>query len=107
MSQTSDPSGFLYVITHPKYPGWVKIGQTINPASRLRSYQTGDPERAYRLYVAAPTLGRRHAEWATHQTLRRLGYAKRHEWFNATADVAERAVRRAIAEADAEFAPRR
>lgn len=83
----------------------MKIGQTTNTRSRLSSYQTGDPDRGYRLYVAAPTLGRRHAEWIAHKTLRRLGYEKKHEWFCVSAEVAERVVRRAVAEADLEFAP--
>ncbi len=105
LPETSDPSGFLYVVTHPKHPGWVKVGQTINTRSRLSSYQTGDPDRGYLLYVAAPTLGRRHAEWLAHKTLLRLGYEKKNEWFRVSAEVAERVVRRAVAEADLEFAP--
>jgi hypothetical protein len=106
LAQTSDPAGFIYVIAHPKFPGWVKVGQTTNTRSRLSSYNTGDPERGYRLYVAAPTLGRRHAEWLAHKSLRRLGYAHKGEWYDATAEVAERVVRRAAAQADEEFSPR-
>ncbi|WP_072338944.1 GIY-YIG nuclease family protein [Devosia enhydra] len=106
MGQTSDPSGYVYVITHPHFPGWVKVGQTNDPRRRLSSYNTGDPDRGYHLYVAAPTLGRRHAEWLAHKTLRRLGYAKKGEWFDAPPAKAESVVRRAAAQADEEFDPR-
>lgn len=45
--------GFLYIIAHPRLPG-MKIGRAFNPESRLRSYQTGCPERAYELLHVSP-----------------------------------------------------
>lgn len=33
---------YMYIVTHPKYPGWVKIGKTTqDPKSRLRGYDNG------------------------------------------------------------------
>lgn len=44
--------GFVYVIHHPQLVG-VKIGRAFDPASRLRNYQTGCPQRAYKLYYTS------------------------------------------------------
>lgn len=38
---------YIYVIIHPKFEGWIKLGRTINLANRLRSYQTNCPNREY------------------------------------------------------------
>jgi hypothetical protein len=44
--------GFVYVISHPRLPG-VKVGKAFDADRRLATYQTGCPERAYRLeYVS-------------------------------------------------------
>lgn len=97
---TSDPTGFVYLIVHPAFPGWVKIGSAVDPARRLGTYNTGDPLRRYRLLVSVATGHRRHAEWLAHERLRRLGYDKRGEWFDVAPALAERVVRRAVAQAD-------
>jgi ubiquitin C-terminal hydrolase len=40
---------YIYVISHPKFKGWVKIGRAIDVNKRLDSYQTGCPNREYKL----------------------------------------------------------
>ena len=57
----SDPSdtsivthGFVYVIYNPVWDGWYKIGKTDDLDKRLRSYQTGDPHRAYKICYEMP-----------------------------------------------------
>jgi len=47
--RTATIEGFVYVIMNPAWPGMVKIGSALDPESRLRNYQTGDPHRAYEL----------------------------------------------------------
>jgi len=42
--------GYLYVITNPAWPSFVKIGRSVNITSRIKTYQTGDPYRGYELY---------------------------------------------------------
>jgi hypothetical protein len=44
--------GYLYVITNPAWPGFVKIGRSTNVTSRHRTYQTASPHRDYQLYYA-------------------------------------------------------
>jgi len=42
-SRSNQPSGWLYIITSPKWNGWAKIGITRNLSSRLSTYNTGVP----------------------------------------------------------------
>ena len=41
--------GYVYIITNPAWPGWIKIGKAIDATDRLRSYQTYSPFRDYSL----------------------------------------------------------
>jgi hypothetical protein len=41
--------GFVYIIYNPAFEGWYKIGKADNLEARLRTYQTGDPHRAYKV----------------------------------------------------------
>ena len=40
-------AGFVYVVTHPKHTGVVKIGSTQDCEDRLGSYQTYCPDRSF------------------------------------------------------------
>ena len=40
---------YVYVISHKKYKGWYKVGIANNVNSRLNSYQTSDPNRAFKI----------------------------------------------------------
>jgi hypothetical protein len=42
-------SGFVYCIVNPAFDGYVKVGITKDINNRLAVYQTGDPNRAYRI----------------------------------------------------------
>jgi len=42
-TRSNSPEGWLYVVTNPKWPEWVKIGITRDLAKRLSSYNTGAP----------------------------------------------------------------
>lgn len=39
---------YLYIITHPKFSGWIKLGRTNNLANRLNTYNTGCPFKEYK-----------------------------------------------------------
>jgi len=39
---------YIYLIIHPKFDGWVKIGRTVNLVNRLLTYQVGCPNREYK-----------------------------------------------------------
>ncbi|QDH47329.1 hypothetical protein SB_095 [Salmonella phage vB_SenS_SB9] len=41
--------GYVYAITNPAFPGWVKIGASVDAETRLNQYQTYSPHRDYKL----------------------------------------------------------
>lgn len=47
--QAGTREGFVYVMTNPAWPGYVKVGRALDPFDRLASYQTSDPNRAYEI----------------------------------------------------------
>lgn len=79
--------GFVYVITHPAWPEYCKVGRAFDPESRLRGYQTGCPNRAYRLRYAAYFPDCVAAEKLIHDTL--ADYRAEGEWFRIPASVVE------------------
>ena len=80
--------GFVYVITHPAFPEYVKIGRAFDPESRLSGYQTGCPHRAYELKYAVYFEDCHTAERLIHDTL--ADYRAEGEWFRMLPTVAER-----------------
>lgn len=85
--QANTPEGFIYVITNPAWPGFSKVGRALDPEDRLRSYQTGDPHRAYVLegYFYAPD--RKATEKKVHNALEKFRL-ETSEWFRVPAKVA-------------------
>ena len=47
--------GVLYIISHPRMEG-IKIGRAFDADSRLNNYQTGCPNREYRLEYVSPYI---------------------------------------------------
>lgn len=86
------PSGYLYGIVHPSWPGYVKIGKARSPRHRLNTYQTGDPHRRYSLAWAIHTPAYHHAEWFIHEHLLGLRVGNT-EWFQLHPDDAFNLVR--------------
>ena len=41
--------GYLYIISNPAHPGFLKIGVTEDIKSRLNVYQVSDPKRQYKI----------------------------------------------------------
>lgn len=66
VQRTDVADGFVYIITHPAWPDFLKIGCAINPESRLKDYQTYCPHRAFRLEHAVYCSDRRVAEAIVH-----------------------------------------
>ena len=81
-------SGYLYIITNPAFPGFVKIGVTENIDARLRTYQTADPKRAYKIefYIAHPDCYE--AEKRIKEMMKYFALSQRNEWYEVSLDVA-------------------
>ena len=54
--------GAVYVIANPAWPDYLKIGMTVDTESRLSSYQTYDPHKAFYIKTYEFCLDRRDAE---------------------------------------------
>jgi hypothetical protein len=72
--------GYVYVITNPAWPEWVKIGMAIDAEDRLNGYQTSSPMRDYQLVHAIATPDRAKAERVAHKAAAMCG-EKQGEWF--------------------------
>ena len=72
--------GYVYVITNPAWPEWVKIGMAIDAEDRLNGYQTSSPMRDYQLVHAIATPDRARAERVAHKAAAMCG-ERQGEWF--------------------------
>lgn len=62
--------GYIYIIENTvANHGLIKIGTAIDPESRLNSFQTADPYRAFRLRFSSYTSNRRQLESMVHDQL--------------------------------------
>jgi len=66
---------FVYVISHPSYPGKYKVGIAKDWRSRLNAYQTSDPDRQYRIEFKLETTRFRETERHIHDV-----FPNKHEW---------------------------
>jgi hypothetical protein len=72
--------GYVYAITNPAWPEWVKIGMAIDAEDRLKGYQTSSPMRDYQLVHAIATPDRARAERVAHKAAAMCG-DRQGEWF--------------------------
>ena len=69
---------YVYIISHPSYPGEYKVGIAKNWKARLNSYQTSDPNRGYKLEYKLHTPYFREVEQYIH-----AAFENKHEWVKA------------------------
>lgn len=73
--------GYVYAITNPAWPEWVKIGMAIDADDRCNGYQTSSPFRDYSLEHVMITNNRRKAEAQAHKAAAKIAKEQRGEWF--------------------------
>jgi hypothetical protein len=73
--------GYVYAITNPAWPEWVKIGMAIDADDRCNGYQTSSPFRDYTLEHMVVTNNRRVAEAQAHKAAAKIAEEQRGEWF--------------------------
>jgi len=81
--------GFVYIITNPAWPDWVKIGMAVDAEDRLNGYQTSSPNRDYKLEYAVKVANRRKSETMAHKICKKMGVDNKGEWFNMPVDKAK------------------
>ena len=80
--QSALKQGFVYVLSHPKFSPWCKIGHSRDPERRLSTYNTGCPTRSYTLEGYEYFEDRVKIEEHIHNIVERDGYPRKGEWFN-------------------------
>lgn len=78
---------YVYVVSHPNYPGEYKVGIAKNVKSRLNAYQTSDPDRAFKLEFSHETHLFRETEKHIHET-----FENKHEWVSGDIMEIQRAI---------------
>lgn len=66
---------FVYVISNPRYPGEFKVGVAADVKKRLSSYQTSDPDRAFKIEFQFKTKYFDEIETFIHHA-----FQNKHEW---------------------------
>lgn len=78
--QTLVREGFIYIVTHPCFSGWVKAGMTIDYELRLVAYNVSDPLSRFELRSVKWVIDRRLAEKQLLETLSEHAEEMRGEW---------------------------
>lgn len=74
--------GFLYILNNPAFPGWVKVGMTIDYDKRIRSYNIpNDPHQKFAYLKIKWTTNRRAAESAMLEKFGSISLEQKGEWF--------------------------
>lgn len=81
MRKVATKIGYLYIITNPAFPGWVKVGTTWDLDDRLHVYQTGDPLRQYQLEYSLCHPQFREAENKIKEAIKPFALEIRGEWY--------------------------
>lgn len=79
--QTAVKEGFLYLITHPCFDGWLKAGMTIDFEMRLATYNVADPLSRFKFSAIKWVDDRRQAEIKLLARLSDIAIEVRGEWF--------------------------
>lgn len=78
--QTSVREGFVYIVTHPCFGGWVKAGMTIDFELRMGTYNISDPLSRFKLTAVKWVIDRRLAENQLLKALSERAQEMRGEW---------------------------
>lgn len=88
--QTAVREGFVYLLTHPCFEGWVKAGMTIDYELRLATYNTSDPLSRFAYISVQWVHDRRQSERLLLERLANVSDEMRGEWARVAAADAEK-----------------
>ena len=74
-------AGYLYIVTNDAFPGFVKVGCTENLNSRLRAYQTSDPNRGYKMVYNIEHPDCFAAEKRIKESMKHFAFSQKNEWY--------------------------
>lgn len=78
--------GYVYVVTNPAWPEWVKIGMAIDAEDRCNGYQTSSPFRDFVLHHSVYCDDRRSLERKAHTAVEHIAEERNAEWFKIPAE---------------------
>lgn len=78
--QIDIPEGFIYIVSNPAWPEWLKVGETVDFENRLKAYQTSGPLNDYNMCLTWWVEDRKIVEIEILEKLKSLGYEIRGEW---------------------------
>lgn len=81
--------GFVYIISNPAHPGFLKVGVTQDIKARLHVYQVSDPKRKYKVeyYIFHPDCYK--AEKEIKESMRYFALSIKNEWYEVDLGVAK------------------
>jgi len=83
---------YIYIITHPKFDGWIKLGRALNVSKRLENYQTYCPDRAFKLEYSLKTEYVYHIELYFENNIK----GNRYEWYKCSVEYAMNLINEAL-----------
>lgn len=89
MKSFKQKNGYLYIITNKAWPGYVKVGVTLNLKKRLQTYQTASPFRDYKLIYSVHHPLYLEAEQKIKETMKYFATEIRNEWFKVDLEMAK------------------
>ena len=84
---------FVYVISNPAFDGWLKVGKTKCPHTRLKTLQTAAPTE-----FNIEMLTEFDCDKPIHNRLMVMGYENSREWFKIDLDAVESVIADVITE---------
>ena len=84
--------GYVYILSNPAWPGWIKVGMAVDAQDRCNSYQTSSPFRDYTLHYSILCTDRRKDEQIAHKHLEGMSSERRGEWFKVPVDQAQESI---------------
>lgn len=81
--------GCAYIITHPLYEGWSKIGHTKNVRIRWKSYNIYDPLKRFILYFHLSSDFCDELESMALDIFRSMGFRQSGEWVSCSPELAK------------------
>tara|TARA_R110000782_G_C14718184_1_gene403895 strand:+ start:67 stop:549 length:483 start_codon:yes stop_codon:yes gene_type:complete len=92
---TKTAQGDVYVVRNRAWPTWYKIGRALDAEDRLKTYQTGAPQRDYELVHTEWFENCHTAEKEIHKMLEqhKSCHERRNEWFKSYDSVIKEVMR--------------
>ena len=86
--QTSAKEGFIYLVEHPMFEGWVKAGMAFDYELRIATYNVSDPLSRFKLTRVKWVPHRRNAEKELLEAMSLVSTMSQGEWFKIDSEAA-------------------